>query len=263
MIVDMHSHIHDASFDGDRAEVLARAAAVGVTRVLAMGEGPADNRQVLMVAAMHEEVLPCLGLHPDFVARDGALKDTESILAEVEEQIRRHSLDLLAIGEVGLDYWVAKEPEQRQAQRRVLRSRVQLSTEMGLPLSLHSRSAGHHTVDLLLEAGADPRLVCLHAFDGAAKHAARGAEAGFKFSVPPSVVRSPQKQKMVRRLPLHALLLETDSPVLGPEPGVRNEPANAALAASAVAELKGITVEEVVRVTTQSAREFLGKRRLL
>lgn len=259
-LIDTHCHIHDEAFDGDRAEVLARAAAAGVTRVLAMGEGPEDNRQVLLVAAMHGEVLPCLGLHPDFAAQDSAATDAEALLAQVEAQIRRHALDLLAMGEVGLDYWVAKEPEQRRAQRQVLRRMVSLSGEMGLPLSVHSRSAGHHTIDLLLQAGADPGLVCLHAFDGAAKHAARGAEAGFKFSVPPSIVRSAQKQKMVSRLPLHALLLETDSPVLGPEPGERNEPANAALAASTVAQIKGVTVEEVARVTTRNAHALFGKK---
>ena len=252
-LIDTHCHLHDEAFDEDRAEVLTRAAEVGVTRVLTMGEGPADNNQVLMVAAVHEAVRPCLGLHPD-----SAHRDTEQRLARVEAQIRRHSLDLLAIGEVGLDYWVAKEPEQRRAQRRVLRHMVGLSREMGLPLSVHSRSAGHHTVDLLLEAGAVPGLVVLHAFDGAAKHAARGAEAGFSFSVPSSVVRSPQKQKMVRRLPLSALLLETDSPVLAPEKGARNEPANVALAARAVAEIKGITEQEVAQATTENAHRVFG-----
>jgi len=257
-IIDTHSHIHDEAFDEDRAAVLERASAAGVTQVLAMGEGPADNSQVLMTAAAHPEVLPCLGLHPD-----SAHRDTDARLARVEDQIRRYSLDLLAIGEVGLDYWVAKdEPEQRQAQRKVLRRMAALSMEMGLPLSVHSRSAGHHTIDLLLEAGAVPELMVMHAFDGAAKHAARGAEAGFYFSVPPSLVRSPQKQKMVKRLPLSALLLETDSPVLAPEKGARNEPVNATLAASAVAELKGITVEEVAQATTENAHRVFGAKLL-
>ena len=263
-MVDTHCHIHDEAFDADRGEVLARAAAAGVARVLAMGEGPADNMQVLLAAASHPEILPCLGLHPDQVAGERvAGAEDPALLAErlgneVEAQVRRYSLDLLALGEVGLDYWLAKEPAERQAQRQVLRRMVALSSEMGLPLSVHSRSAGHHTVDLLLEAGATPGLEVLHAFDGAAKHAARGAEAGFHFSVPPSVKRSPQKQKLVRRLPLESLLLETDAPVLAPQPGARNEPANAVLAAQAVAELKGVSVEEVARVTTKNAQRVFG-----
>lgn len=245
MLIDVHSHIHDAAFDGDRAEVLARAGAAGVGLVLAMGEGEEDNRRVLEVAALNAEVRPCLGLHPD---RAG-----EEDLEAVEAQIRRHSLDLAAIGEVGLDYWIAREEEERAVQRAALRRMVALCRETGLPLSLHSRSAGHHTVTLLEEERAPAGLVCLHAFDGGAKHAARAADLGYLLSIPASLVRSPQKQKVVRRLPLEALMVETDAPVLGPEKGERNEPANARLAAESIAEIKGVTVEEVEEVTTRNA----------
>ncbi len=96
----------------------------------------------------------------------------------------------------------------------------------------------------------------MHAFDGKAGHALRGAEAGYVFSVPPSIVRSPQKRKLVRALPLEALALETDSPVLGPEAGVRNEPANVALSVAAIAEIKGVPEAEVRAVTTATARRL-------
>jgi Tat protein secretion system quality control protein TatD with DNase activity len=127
--------------------------------------------------------------------------------------IRKHRNNIAAIGEVGLDYWWVKDPERRRVQRSLLEETAVLSTELDLPLNVHSRSAGHYTVDLLLAAGA--RWVLMHAFDGKASHAVRAAEAGYLFSVPPSVVRSDQKQKLVRRLPLESLALESDSPVLG------------------------------------------------
>jgi TatD DNase family protein len=84
-------------------------------------------------------------------------------------------------------------------------------------------------------------------------------EAGFFFSIPPSVVRSPQKQKLVRYLPLECLLLETDSPVLGPDPGVRNEPMNVTVACRAVADLKGVPPAEVARITTLNARRLFPR----
>jgi TatD DNase family protein len=101
--------------------------------------------------------------------------------------------------------------------------------------------------------------VLLHAFDGKAATAAAGVDAGYGFSIPPSVVRSPQKQKLVRYLPLDCLLLETDSPVLGPDPAVRNEPANLAIACRAVADLKGVSVETVAQATTDNARRLFPR----
>jgi TatD DNase family protein len=242
-LVDVHSHIHGEDFDADRSAVLEQAAAARVGRVLAMGEGFEDNLRVLEVAERHHSVLPCLGLHPDRAGSEP--------LEPVLDQIRQHADRLAAVGEVGLDYWVAKEHDERETQRRVLTALVSLAGELDLPLSVHSRSAGHHAVDLLEAAGA--RRVCMHAFDGSAKHAARAADLGFLLSVPPSVVRSQQKQKMVRRLPLSAMMLETDSPVLGPDRELRNVPANVTVAATAIAEIKGCSVEEVHRVTSENA----------
>jgi TatD DNase family protein len=142
-------------------------------------------------------------------------------------------------------------------QEAILEEFVALSDELDLPLNVHSRSAGRHAIALLKSCNA--RRVLLHAFDGKAGTAAAGVEAGYGFSIPPSVVRSPQKQKLVRYLPLDCLLLETDSPVLGPDPAVRNEPANLAIACRAVAELKGVSPETVARVTTDNARRLFPR----
>jgi len=101
--------------------------------------------------------------------------------------------------------------------------------------------------------------VLLHAFDGKASAAMAGLEAGYYFSIPPSVVRSVQKQKLVRHVPLERLLLESDSPVLGPTPDERNEPQNVWIACAEVARIKGLSMEEVARVTTQNARHLFPR----
>jgi TatD DNase family protein len=188
-------------------------------------------------------MLPCLGLHPD--------RADQEPFPPVEAQIRASADRIAAIGEVGLDFWIAESDEARERQREVLRAMVALAAELDLPLSIHSRSAGHHTVALLEEAGA--RRVCLHAFDGAAKHAARAAELGYALSIPPSILRSPQKQKLVRRVGLGSLLLETDSPVLAPAKGERNVPANLLRSAEAIAHIQGIPLEEVLERTSENA----------
>lgn len=261
MLVDVHSHIHGVGFDEDRAPVLEQAERCGVRFVLAMGEGFADNQRVLEVASQYPVsqypvsqypvILPCLGLHPDRAAKEP--------VEPVIQQIRQHAARLAAVGEVGLDYWIAKEPEAREQQRDALSRLAALALELDLPLSVHSRSAGHHSLGLLHKCGA--RRVCMHAFDGAAKHAARAVEMGYFLSIPPSVVRSPQKQKLVQRVPLESLMLETDSPVLGPEREQRNVPANVTVAAEKIAEIKGCDLEQVLRVTSDNACRFFGLER--
>jgi TatD DNase family protein len=98
----------------------------------------------------------------------------------------------------------------------------------------------------------------MHAFDGKASAALPAVEAGYYFSIPPSVVRSRQKQKLVKNLPLSCLLLETDSPVLGPTPDERNEPANVRISINAIAEIKGLHEAEVIEAVTENTRRLYG-----
>jgi TatD DNase family protein len=254
-MIDCHTHLTDAAFDADRDAVLQRALAAGVERIAVVGQDLAENRAVLAAAAARPALLPFLGLHPDrFADRAAPVDDAEQ--AAVQALIRERRAAITGIGEVGLDHWVCQEPPRRAAQREAFAALVRLALELELPLNVHSRSAGRHTIDLLLELGA--RRVLMHAFDGKAGHALRGAEAGFVFSIPPSIVRSPQKRKLVRALPLAALALETDSPVLGPTQGERNEPANVAISAAAIAEIKGCPEAEVRAITAANARRLFA-----
>ena len=134
---------------------------------------------------------------------------------------------------------------------------VDLSIELGLPLNVHSRSAGRQVIEVLLSRGA--KQVQLHAFDGKFGTAVKAGEAGFFFSIPPSVVHSRQKQKLVKSLPLSCLMVESDSPVLGPQAGERNEPANSRIAVEAIAQLKGETVQTVAEKVFKNSCRLYGK----
>jgi TatD DNase family protein len=190
-IVDTHAHLCDALFDADRADVLERAQAVGVTAVVAVGEDLADARLNLDLAARHPLIRPAAGLYPTRL-------DLEQAEAMVSF-IRREREDLVAIGEVGLDYWVVQDDSERALQREIFSRFIDLS-----------------------------------------------------------VVRSPQKQNLVKRLPLSSLLIETDSPVLGPDPDERNEPANITLAVAAIAQLKKVSKEEVLAAVAENALRLFG-----
>ena len=234
-MIDSHTHLCDSVFDDDRDAVLQRAEEAGVVSVLLVSETMEDAENNLALARKHPMLFPLAGLYP-------AILDFGKAEAVINF-IREHRDELVGIGEVGLDFWVVKEESQRAVQKEILTRFVRLSDELDLPLNVHSRSAGRHVIDLLLEQ--DAKRVHLHAFDGKALTALPAVEAGYFFSIPPSVVRSRQKQKLVKHLPLSCLMLETDSPVLGPVPGQRNEPMNVVEVVSAVAELKGVGRKDV------------------
>ena len=248
VIVDTHAHLCDRVFDRDRNEVLERARDAGVSAVVSVSEDFADAERTLELAEMHPMILPAAGLYP-------AHPDVRQAEA-MAELIRRERSRICAIGEVGLDYWIAREEHDRALQREVLFLFAELSRKLDLPLNVHSRSAGRQVIELLTEAGA--KRVQLHAFDGKASSAAPAVQAGYYFSIPPSVVRSAQKQKLVRSLPLQNLLVETDSPVLGPNRDERNEPANVTAVIGAIAGLKHLSEEEVMDAVFSNTLELYG-----
>jgi len=249
-LIDTHAHICDSAFDKGRREVLERAESAGIVAVIAVGEDISDAEKNLALSRQYPILYPAAGLYPtilDLLAADA-----------MADFIRRNRASLWAIGEVGLNFWIVKEETERARQREIFALFIRLARELDLPLNVHSRSAGRHAVQVLLDHGAE--RVQMHAFDGKISAARPALEAGFYFSVPPSVVRSRQKQKLVRHLPLGQILVETDNPVLGADPAERNEPAHLMTAVQAIAEIKEISKGAVLEAVTTNARELYGIR---
>lgn len=265
---DAHCHLYVPQFSQDEIRQLsADAASVGVRAIVTVPESIDDMHEVLRLAAENHMIAPCAGLHPVQPAHtDGAPYSGQrcvsmSDLPAALDFIRQHADDLVAVGEVMLEVGLDFSPHVlngdeglKEVQRAVFGAQIDLANNLGLPLNVHSRSAGHHAIDLLLERQVQ-QAVLLHAFDGRAVHALRAIERcpHVYFSVPPSIVRSPQKQKLVAALPLDRLLLETDAPALGPTRGERNRPSNITAARDAVSGIKGVAPGEVERATTANA----------
>ena len=248
-IIDTHTHMCDPGFDADRGQVLLKARTAGISAIMAVSETLEDAQKNLTLGEQFSVIRPAAGLYPTHLEREAADR--------LVDFIRRNRARLWAIGEVGLDYWKVKAETDRERQRQIFARFIDLSLEIDLPLNVHSRSAGRHAIGLLLERGA--HRVQLHAFDGKASAALPGVEAGYLFSIPPSVIRSTQKQKLVRHLPLTSLLVETDSPVLGPDPQARNEPANVRVAIKAISQLKSVSEEEVRQVLFRNTLRLYGE----
>ncbi|NXF36847.1 YNF8 Deoxyribonuclease, partial [Nyctibius bracteatus] len=257
--VDCHCHLAAPCFQTRGGGLcLAQAA---VSALVVVSEQAAEFPSVVALAERFPGfVLPCLGVHPvqevsPEEQHSVTLKDLDAALPVIE----LYKDKLVGIGEVGLDFTprFASTDEQKKGQRQVLIKQIELARRLDLPLNVHSRSAGRPTINLLKEQGATK--VLLHAFDGKPSVAMEGVKAGYFFSIPPSIIRSEQKQKLVKLLPLESMCLETDSPALGPEKQVRNEPKNIYIAAEYIAKIKGIPVEEVIEVTTQNALKVFPK----
>ncbi|ORZ01687.1 putative deoxyribonuclease tatdn3 [Syncephalastrum racemosum] len=274
--MDVHAHITTDNFP-TRADppritleaILEHAKEAGVRHIVSVTESERDVEPILGLARDTDGfILPAVGLHPVQAVKDGERSVTLDDWTRFEPLLQKaiQERTIVCVGEIGLDFSrhiitgnpCNEDPEDqlRDTQRHVFRRQVQLAIEADLPVNVHSRSAGHHALEILYELNA--KRVIMHAFDGKLSYAKKAVEHGFYFSVPPSTVRSPQKQNMVAALPLSHLLLESDAPALGPEKGVDNEPANIMISAQEIARIKQISVEQVIEETTRNAETLFN-----
>jgi TatD DNase family protein len=242
LFVDVHCHIDDEVFDNDRDEVVKRASNVVM---LNAGVDPASNRKTLEIAEKYSKVKACLGLHPEFIAK---FQDNE-IEKEIE-WIRSREKLIVAISEIGLDYYWVKDEKQRERQKILFRKMLTLADELNLPVIVHSRDAVIDTLTIL-EEYSNLRVV-LHGFSDI-------NNKGHLVSVAPSIYRNKAKQRQVQMLPMEELLTETDSPLMGIDPKQRNEPANVIKVIEKIAELKKVDKEEVASEILQNAMKILGE----
>lgn len=254
-LVDTHAHLHDSAYASDRAAVVARAVAAGVTRLVCVGTDLPSCRQTLEVSELHAGVFAALGVHP----HEASQLDAEA-LAELRTLAGQPKV--VAIGEIGLDYYRDRSPQGDQ--REAFHAQLALAGELGLPVIVHDREAHAEVMATLRQWVQDypgARGV-LHCFSGDEAMARAAIALGFciSFAGPltyPNAARLPQ---LAASLPLEWLLVETDCPYLTPAPlrGQRNEPANLALVAERLAALRGLTLAEVAEATTANAIRLFG-----
>jgi TatD DNase family protein len=247
-LIDTHAHLCDERFNDDREAVLQRAFTAGVQGIILVSETIMDAHFNMELAKQEPRLHLAAGLYPGNASLESA--------AEMVDFIGQHQDDLLGIGEVGLDFLLARQEPEKAMQILIFRQFIELSLQLDLPLNVHSRCAAGETVDMLIESGA--KRVQLHAYHGKQKTALKAIEAGFFFSAPTSIVRSEQMQDLIKKLPISNLLLESDSPVLGPETGERNEPANIARSIPVIAKIKDKSTQEVTEQLYNNSIQFYG-----
>ena len=255
-IFDTHGHYQDRAFDEDREQVLRQVRAAGVAIVTEIGDTIPNSIRAVELARRYRtfgDDLPfmcaAVGVHPDNV---GELNDSAM------EDLRRLAMapEVVAIGEIGLDYhW---NVEQADVQQYWFRRQVELASELKLPVNIHSRDAAEDTLNLARELKLGEVGGIVHCYSYSVEHAREYVKMGLYLGIGGVVTyKNGRKLKaVVREIPLEHLVLETDCPYLAPTPhrGERNSSAWLPYVAETIAELKGITAEEVIRVTCENAR---------
>ena len=259
MYIDTHCHLYDEAFDADRDEAVQRALDAGVTTMLLPDIDSTSTPRLNALQQQYPTVFrPMAGLHPTSVK-----DDYEAELQHVHNRLFPTNYPLptthsfIAIGEIGLDlYWDRTFEAQ---QREVLRTQMHWAEEFDLPVCLHIRKAHNEVFGLLRDLNRHTYRGVMHCFGGSVQEARRAVEMGFLLGIGGVVTfKNATLADVVKAVPLERLLLETDAPYLSPVPhrGHRNESSYIPLIAQRIADLRGITVDEVAEVTTASARSL-------
>lgn len=250
MLFDSHAHIDDEKFDDDRDQVVARALENGITGIINVGACMASSARSIALTQKYENIYAAVGIHPHD-AKDALEEDYK----QLAQWTKLHKV--VAIGEIGLDYYYDLSP--REVQRAVFIRQLDVARQTGVPFIIHDRDAHGEILDILKkEAKGVPGV--LHCFSGSLEMAREVLKMGLYISIagPITFKNAAKLPEIAATVPLERLLVETDSPYLTPHPhrGKRNEPAYVKLVAEQVADLRGIELPELVKATRENIRSL-------
>ncbi len=262
-LVDIHCHLNQESFKDNIQEVIERAKKAGVKAIIVSGTNPLANKQVLEMKKIDPIVKVSLGLHPiDALGlsegETGIPKPEGKVNLEKEFKFIEDNKDqIIAVGEIGLDYYWDKEhhEEQQEVFRKVLR----LAVKLNKPVIIHTWAGEEDCLDILEEEVKDKVPVVLHCFGGRKSLVTRAKELGYYFSVPPSTVRTSNFNTLIKKVPIEQLLTETDAPWQSLIKGEINEPMYVLETVRKIAEIKEISVEEAADKIWQNYVKVFGE----
>lgn len=253
MLFDTHAHLNAEEYKDDLDEVISRAQEAGVTNMVVVGFDRPTIERAMELVDQYNFLYASIGWHPV-----DAIDMTEEDLIWIEE-LAAHP-KVVALGEMGLDYHWDKSP--KDIQKEVFRKQIRLAKKVKLPIIIHNREATADILEILKEENAEEVGGIMHCFSGSPEVARECVNMNFYISLGgPVTFKNAKKPKDVAaEVPLDKLLIETDCPYLTPHPfrGKRNEPGYVKLVAEQIAEIKGLSYEEVAAATTKNAKKFFG-----
>jgi len=253
MFFDTHAHLNAEQYNEDLQEVIDRALDEGISNIVVVGFDRPTIEKAMELTEKYDFIYASVGWHPV-----DAIDMTEDDLRWIEE-LSSHP-KVVALGEMGLDYYWDKSP--KDIQQEVFRKQIRLAKKVKIPIVIHNRDATADIVEILKEEGAGEVGGIMHCFSGSPEIAKECVDMNFFISLGgPVTFKNAKKPKEVADvIPLEKLLIETDCPYLTPHPfrGKRNEPSYVKLVAEQIAEIKGLSVEEVAQATTENAKKLFG-----
>lgn len=251
MLIDSHVHLDDERFDGDRDILIKSLKSNGIELVINIGADMKSSIDSIELAKRYDNIYAAIGVHPH-----SASEMTEKTLDELRDMAKEDKV--IAIGEIGLDYYYDNSP--RDIQRKWFREQLELAKELDLPVIIHSRDATKETYDIIKEAKDGTLRGVIHCFSGSVEVAMEYIKLGFYISIGGTVTfkNSRVVREVAEAVPLDKFLVETDCPYLTPEPyrGKRNEPMFVKYAAEKIAEIRGISFEELSKATNKNTKEL-------
>ncbi|MAB96637.1 MAG: hydrolase TatD [Pseudomonadaceae bacterium] len=255
-LIDTHTHIDFPDFDADRSAVLARSRELGVERIVVLGVHQANWQRVWQLVESDGSLFAAFGLHPIYLA-----EHQEQHLAELRAWLQRlhgHA-QLCAVGEIGLDYFI--EDLDRQAQQHWFEAQLELAVEFNLPALIHVRRS-HAATIATLKRITPKRGGIIHAFAGSHEEAREYIKLGFKLGLggAPTWPQALRMHRVLPKLPLESIVLETDSPDMPPAmyPNQRNSPEHLADICLALASRLGISAEQLAATSSANAEQLFG-----
>jgi len=248
LLVDTHTHLNAPEFDEDRDDVIQRALDAGVERMVVIGFDVDTSRMAIDLASRYEGIFAVVGIHPCYVqhAQEGHLADIERLLSHPK---------VVGVGETGIDlHW---DKSTYRLQDRFFRKHIELGRRFNLPVIVHDREAHDEVLSILDTEQASDMSVVLHCFTGDLAMAEQAIRAGYFLGFGGIVTfKNSNLADVIAGVPADHLLIETDAPYLAPSPfrGRRNEPAYVVKTAEAIAQIRGLSLNELAQITTQNAQ---------
>ncbi|TNF09463.1 MAG: TatD family deoxyribonuclease [Bacillota bacterium] len=246
-IIDTHAHVNTKEFDHDLDDTILRAKVNDVTDIIVIGMDEYHNQRALEIANQYEHLYATIGLHPGYVD-EGTTEHIEPLLKHPK---------VVAIGECGLDlYW---QQDNIELQKKVFIEQIELSIKYQLPLVIHTRNSFNEAYDCLKPYAGKVKGV-FHCFSSHLNDAKKAIDLGFMIGIdgPITYKNAQDIKEIAQHIDLKHILVETDSPYLSPIPhrGKRNEPANTKEVVKKIAEIKGLSIDEVASITYENAKRL-------
>ena len=255
-LFDSHSHLNDEKFDEDREEQIKKIRESGVSNFITAGYSVESSKKALEIAKKYDFIYTTAGVSPNDIPQTE--EELWKQLADIEKIVEKNKEKICAIGEIGLDYYW--NTDNKELQKKAFIEQIKIANKYNLPIVIHTREAVMDTLQILKENKVTKTGV-FHCCPQNRELIKEGLKLGFyiSFAGPITFKNSKNAEEMINLFPNNRILIETDSPYLAPEPvrGTRNTPANVKYIAQKIADVKGLTLEEVEKITFENTKNIL------